>query len=281
MINNIDEYIKKYNLKYPILKLENFVKNPIMSSTISDPMQLRTRTSTRKISNESLQAELPVTKPKRRKSADSPNSQASRATQRSKSNRNRSSSRSRTVKSKTPKLYTKKDLDKSPVKTRSRRKTAPKTSPEIPQPVVDQKNDADIIEIETINTSFDTCEYEIVEKPTESPANENVNENKSSEHRFEDDEIKDTKNREKNASVFLKSKDNKGCTYYNAGYLKFTSCTVIKIVFITITFLIVLTILNNVYKFESVNTLRELWPFLASVEKIIDNFKQSLSDYFF
>lgn len=274
MINNIDEYIKKYNLKNPILKIENFLKNPKMSSTIADPMQLRTRTSTRKISNENLQSEISVSKPKRRKSADSNNGHTGRATQRSKSNRNRSSSRGRTIKSNAPKLYTKKDLDSSPVKTRSRRKTAPKTSPKTPEPVFDPNSEVDIIEIETIPTSFDTCEYEIVEKPTE------PSENKSSEHRFENDEIEDTKNREKNSPV-VDIKNNKGCTYYNSGYLRFTSCTIIKIVLITFIFLVVLTILNNVYKLETLNKLSQNWPFLASFEKKIDDLIQSVSKFNF
>ncbi|RNA05924.1 hypothetical protein BpHYR1_022451, partial [Brachionus plicatilis] len=74
------------NLKEPIIKLKKLNISPTMISpnTEAQPMQLRTRTSTRSY-NESVQTDTSTHKPKRRKSADSSNGPR---TQRSKS-RNR------------------------------------------------------------------------------------------------------------------------------------------------------------------------------------------------
>lgn len=276
MITNLNEYIVKYNLKSPILRLENIDNTIKMSSTNTDTMRLRTRTSTRKISDESLQSEILLEKPKRRKSSDPANPQAKRSTQRSKSSRNRSNSRSRTNKTNAPKLYTKKDLDISPVKTRSRRKTVPKTSE------IETSNDPDIIEIETIKTSFASCEYDIVEAKSQEPiesVNSNQNENVSSEHRFEDDELEDTKNREKNLNQTEIVKDTKGCTYYNAGYLRFTTCKILRMFLATLMFLVILTFLNNIYKFESLNNLSVKWPTVRSVQKNIDQSINTVTNF--
>ncbi|CAF0815037.1 unnamed protein product [Brachionus calyciflorus] len=235
---------------------------------------------------------------KRRKSVDVVKSEelaTRRSTKRSTSNRNsRSSSRGRTTSTNTktvtaPKLYTKKDMQaQSPAVTRSRRKTANNKSPQT-QTTSPKQNEPEIIEIETIKTaSFTTEEIDMVEK---SPKKFNSNEDNvelvdktSSENRFENDEIEDSKTRrinEQKMNKSFKEDEYAKSKTYESGYLRFTSWKIIRLVLITILFLIILAVLNNTKRIESLQILNKNCPLFKSVQNNVDYLTDYLRNVFY
>lgn len=171
-------------------------------------------------------------------------------------------------------MYTKKDLASSPVATRSRRKTATKTSPEkVAEPLA--------IEIETVKTTFSNEEDELIEKEQAQENFESNNVSKSSEHRFEDDEIEDTKRRQ-----LITESHEIGVTspleakVYNSGYLMYTTGKVIRLTLITILCLVVLAFLNNTKRIEPFNKLTESCPLFRSVQNNVNDVSTYLIDMF-